>query len=158
RGVRVAGRPWDGLLRQTLHLSMLRLPRPGAPPVRDSSESAVRGAISLAELVVKPGPGEGPVAVGGPGGEAQDGGGLLQPPSREEAELDQLGTEGVLPGQLLQGLVHGREVVRGLGDGEVDLVEAEPAPIAAALEAAPGAGAVQQDAAHGFGDGGEEMP
>src|SRR5262249_23269706 len=123
-----------------------------------SSESAVRGAAPLAQLVEKPGSGEGPVAVGGPGGDAQDAGGLFQLQPREEAELDQLGTKGVLPRQFLQGLIDGREVVRGLFDGEVDLVQAEPAPIAAPLQAALVAGAVQQDASHGFRDGGKEMP
>ena len=73
--------------------------------------SALVGLVPLAQLVVQPGPGEGPVTVRGPAGDAQGGGGLFQRQPGEETEFDQLGTERVLLGQPLEGFVKGGEHV-----------------------------------------------
>src|SRR5207248_11158150 len=75
----------------------------------------------------------------------------------EETEFDQLGTERVLLGQLLKGFVEGGEVVGGFRDGEIDLIEAEASPVATALESALVVVAIDQDTAHGLGDGGKEV-
>src|SRR5438105_4869897 len=83
--------------------------------------------------------------------------GIFQRQAGEETEFDQLGTERVLLGQLLEGLVENGEVVGGFRDGEIDLVEAEVSPVAAPLESALVAGAVDQNAAHGLGDSGKEV-
>src|SRR5262245_55030688 len=83
--------------------------------------SALPGLVPPAQLIEKPGPCEGPVAVRGAAGQAQGGGGLVQSQTGEETEFHQLGAEGILPGQLLEGLVEGGEVVGGVRDQEVDL-------------------------------------
>src|SRR5262249_12274058 len=59
------------------------------------SESALRRIARRAQFVIEPGPRESPGAVGGPFGDAQGDGGLVQRQPPKEAELDQLGTQGV---------------------------------------------------------------
>src|SRR5437016_9615938 len=124
---------------------MLRWPRRCATHSRFFLASALVGLVAFAQLVVEPGPCEGPVAVRAPAGDAQGGGGLFQRQPGEETEFDQLGTERVLLGQLLKGFVEGGEVVGGFRDGEIDLIEAEASPVATALESALVAGAIDQD-------------
>src|SRR5438046_1462420 len=104
--------------------------------------STLSGLVALAQLVVQPGPCESPVAIRGSAGDAQGGSGIFQRQPGEETEFDQLGTERVLPGQLLECLVEGGEVVGRFGHGKIDLIEAEASPIAAPLEPALVAGAV----------------
>src|SRR5262249_45053845 len=75
-----------------------------------------------------------------------------------DPELDQFGTEFVFLGQLVQGLVEGEESVRRFRDRELDLVQVQAPPAAAALASVPVAGAVEEDAAHGFRGGGAGHP
>src|SRR3954451_1211382 len=90
-----------------------------------------RGLVPFAQLVVEPGPCERPVAVRGAAGNAQSGGRLLLRESREEPELDQLGTGRILLRQLLQGLAQREDVVGRFVDGEIDASEAQAPPAAA---------------------------
>src|SRR5262249_43518817 len=62
--------------------------------------------------------------------------------------------DGRQPGQRL---VQGEQVVGALGRGDGQAVEVEPLEPAAALGAAAGAGAFDEDAAHGLGGRGEEV-
>src|SRR5262249_21188977 len=71
---------------------------------------------------------------------------------------DQLGTGRIYLSQLVQGVVEVEQLVRRFRQGDVDVFEAQSPPAAAALEPAPVAGAVDEDAAHGLGGGSEEMP
>ncbi len=110
------------------------------------------------QSVVEPGAGEGPVPVGGTPGNPHRGGGLVQGQSSEEAELDQFRTRSVPPGEFLQGVVDGDEVVvRGLVRDE-DAFEIDPLSTTASLVSALVPGAVNEDAAHGLGGGREEVP
>src|SRR5262249_5653758 len=112
----------------------------------------------LAEGLVEPGPGVGPVAVGRPPGETQAGGGLLLRQTGEEAQLDQLGTRLILLRQPFQRLIDRDHVARRGIVPRRKAVQIPPPPLAAAFETLLVPGAVEEDAAHGLGGGGEEMP
>ena len=75
----------------------------------------------------------------------------------EDAELDELGLDRVLGGELLEGLVEGQQVVVGLGRGGLGGVEVYPAAVAAALEPVSPPGVLDQDPPHGLGRRGEEV-
>src|SRR5262245_18221748 len=115
------------------------------------------GARPVAQELVQPGPGVGPVAVGGSSCQAEGHGRLVERQAGEEAELDQFRTHRVFPGQALEGIVEGDEVlVRGVVHGR-QRVQIDALPTAAALETALLLGAVDEEAAHGLGTGGEEV-
>src|SRR5436309_40775 len=81
--------------------------------------------------------------------------GLVHGQAREVAQLDDLRGDGIVGGQLRQGLIDGQELVRGDGSGQVDGVDVDPPELAAPLFTALFSGAIDQDAAHGLGRGGE---
>src|SRR5438128_718287 len=73
------------------------------------------------DLLMEPGAGVGPVALGGRRGDAEEPGRLGAGEAAEIAQLDQLRLDRVLSGQLAQRLVDGQQVVvrlprRGLHD------------------------------------------
>src|SRR5262249_54011502 len=107
----------------------------------------------------EPAAGVGPVLLGGGEGDAEGGGRLLGGEAGEEAELDQRGLARALRLELAEGLVQGEQAVAvPLLQGRLEVVEVEPAPPAPGLAGLLVAGTVDQDAAHGLGGGGEEMP
>src|SRR5207302_11431762 len=120
-------------------------------------ESGLRRFLALAQGGIEPGPSEGPVAIGGTADDAKSLGCLIEREPREEPELDQLGTGRIFLRQLVQSVVEDEKLVRGFGEREFDVFEAQSPPTAAALEPAPLAGTVDEDAAHGLCGGGKEM-
>src|SRR5688500_18519633 len=67
------------------------------------------------DFVLEPGARVGPIAVGGGGRDAEDGGRLLTGQAREVAELHQFRFDGVFAGEALQGVLEGEQLVaRGL--------------------------------------------
>src|SRR5262249_61305168 len=110
---------------------------------------------AAADFGLEPGPGIGPVAVGGGRGDAQHLGGLLAGQAGKVAQLDELRLLGIDRGQLLEGLVEGEQLVVRLGCG--DGLEGLSSQVAAALLGTLPAGVVDQDTAHGGGRRREEM-
>ena len=91
--------------------------------------------------------------------DAQRGGRLLGGEAGEEPELDQLGLARVLRFELPEGLVQGEQAVAvPLLQGRLDVVEVEPAASAPGLAGLLVPGPVDQDAPHGLGGRGEEVP
>jgi hypothetical protein len=71
-----------------------------------------RGArIRSRDLSVQPGPRVGPVALRGSQWHPEGLGGLGHGQPGEEAEVDQSRRDGILPGQSLQGLIQGQEIL-----------------------------------------------
>src|SRR5206468_1836149 len=85
------------------------------------------------------------------------GGGLVAGQPGEETELHQFGGPRVGGGQLVDEFVQFEQVVIVVAGDEV-FVEVDADAAAAALEAALAAGALDEDAAHRLGGGGEEVP
>src|SRR6266851_7090761 len=83
-----------------------------ARPTFFSRSSPLR-LVPAAQGLVQPGPGIGPVAVGGPPGQPQGGGGILQRQAGEEAEFDQLGAGLILLRRPPQYLIQGQQIVFG---------------------------------------------
>ena len=107
-GVRLVSRPSDGSLAQRSTFNA-----PIRPRRCDSGREIFHGISARrlrrsCERGVEPGPGEGPVAVGGAADDAQGLGGLLERQPGEVAELDQLGACRVFRGQLGPGPRRGR--------------------------------------------------
>src|SRR5205814_1655669 len=82
-----------------------------------------------------------PEEVGRPRGDAEDRGGFIPGKPRKEPELDQLGGLRVVPGELVERLVHGQDVRRLTGRLCDDLVQVDPDLPPAALQAVFAAGA-----------------
>ena len=75
----------------------------------------------------------------------------------KEPEFDELRTGGVGSGEFIESFMDEEEGVFVTFGGDVDFVEVHPGPIAAVFEACFLAGAFDEDSAHGFGGGGEEV-
>src|SRR4051812_25716573 len=105
----------------------------------------------------EPGAGVGPPAFGGSEGDAEDFGGFFDCEAGEVAELYQFGLARLQRGEAVEGVVHSEELIVGLGAGDFNFVhdEMRGAGTAALREFPPGAG--DEDAAHGFGGGSEEV-
>src|SRR5262249_44092690 len=105
----------------------------------------------------EPGTGKGPVAVGGAVRDAEEVGRGFEGHPGEVVELDQFRGGGVPGGQPVEGFVHGQNVLdRGGRGGEV-VRQFDPSRLAAAFQAGLPPGALDQDAAHRLGGGGEEV-
>ena len=102
-------------------------------------------------------PGERPVPIGRPSREAQGLGGVAQRHPGEEPQFHQLGGDGVLAGQAVEGIVALEEVVIAGGGRGGEPVEVAPVPPAAPL--LPGAipVVVDQHPPHRLGRGAEEV-
>jgi len=98
-----------------------------------------------------------PGAVGCSRRDAQALGRLLERQPGEEPHLHQLGLDGVVLGELLQGLVQGQDFLCGAAGQQGVEVGGVALPAAAALETALAPRLLDQDAAHGRGGRGEEM-
>src|SRR6516162_3698968 len=93
-------------------------------PRRFFLKSTIRRLLALAQGGIKPGPGKRPVAVGRASDDAQGPGRLIERQSREETELDKLGTGRVFLRQPFQGVIEEKQLVRGIGERKVDALEA----------------------------------
>ena len=109
-------------------------------------------------LIVEPGAGKRPVAVGRGARDAKATGGVLHGQSSEEPQLHQARLDWVLHRQLGECLVQCEHVLRRrLGRG-VDGVERISPPPATVLQPLLAPRVLDEDAPHGLGRGGEEMP
>ena len=63
-----------------------------------------------------------------------------------------------LLGELVEGLVQGQQHRLRLGHAELQVIEADAQPVATAFDAPLAAGVLDEDAAHGLGRRGEEVP
>jgi hypothetical protein len=95
------------------------------------------------------------MAIGGGGGNPQDGGGLVAGQAREEPQLDQAGLERVQGGQPRQRFVEGQQFLVGRRGG--DVVEVEALQAAAAFLGLLAAGLVDADVTHSRRRRREEM-
>src|SRR5262249_19841694 len=109
------------------------------------------------EGVDQPGPGERPQPVGAPRCKPEGGGGLAQGEAGIEFELYQFRGLRVGLGQPAEGVVQFEQVRGGGGRGVGDRSEIDPVTVTATLESVLVPSAVNQDAAHGLGRGGEEV-
>src|SRR6516164_2168911 len=82
-------------------------------------------------LLVEPGAGVGPVAVGRGAGDVQTASGVLDGQPSEEAQLHQPRLDGILRRQLREGFVHCQQIVRRRFGGNSDGVERYALPVAA---------------------------
>ena len=73
------------------------------------------------------------------------------------AQLHNPGFQWVERGKFIQRLMHRQHGFIGVLDGEGDLLDVHALPLAATFFAALAAGAINQDAAHGFGRRAEEV-
>src|SRR5262245_63640549 len=129
--------------------------RAGITPRQSGKKSpAGRGPL---DGLVQPGPGVRPQPVAGPRGDAQHGGRLGDRQAGEEPKVDQVGRGLVLGGEPGEGLVERDQVLRPLGDGNIDGFEFLSGQGPAGLQAPLAAGGVDEDAAHRFGSRGEEV-
>lgn len=104
---------------------------------------------------MEPGSGVLPPALGGGHGDAEGGGGFVEVEADEVAELDELGLFRVEAGVFLERFVEGDEPGIGEGGGDGTIVELDPLESAAVADGLAGAGAVDEDVAHGFAGGAE---
>src|SRR5262245_43928237 len=99
-----------------------------------------------------------PIGIRGSGGNVEDRRGLLDRQAAEVAQLNESGSPGVPEGQPAKRLVERQQVLGGLRGGDLVRFEGLGRAAAAALLTVFAAGVLDQDAAHGLGRGGEEVP
>jgi hypothetical protein len=129
--------------------------RDGAAGVRGLSHFLVRTRVF--HLAAEPGPRIDPVAVGGPGGDAEDLGRRFAGEPSEVAQLEQRGLDRIALSELCRrGIEREQVLVRLRRRDEVGTEFLTP--MSAAVDpAAPPAGAFDRDAPHGGGRRGEEV-
>ncbi len=115
------------------------------------------GRFVIAQGVAEPGAGISPVTVGCTPTNAHDLGRFAEREAGESTEPHQLGTGGVLASQRLKRVVERQQVIAGRIVQHGIEVDADATPTSAPLLPAAIAGPVDQDPAHGFGRGGEEV-
>ena len=106
---------------------------------------------------MEPGAGVGPVPMEGAGGNAGEGGDFFPGETSEVLEFDELGAVGIDLGEFFEGFADGDDFV--VGDGGLDAGDAlvDLDVIATAFLGVAGTGAFDEDAAHRFGGGTEEV-
>ena len=98
-----------------------------------------------------------PVVIGCSRGDAQNFGGFLKRQSNEIAQLHQFGFNLVLSGEFVEGVVDSQELFVISRDGDFNAVNVHALLVAAATDRLFAAGAVDENPAHGFGGGSEEV-
>ncbi len=106
---------------------------------------------------MEPGAGVGPVAVGSAQGYVEGRGSLLGGQAGEIAELDDLGGDRLLGGELIEGLVECQQIAGRVVVAESDLVEVDTLEPAAMASSTLMPGLLDEDAPHRLGCGGEEV-
>jgi hypothetical protein len=109
------------------------------------------------ELLEQPQPGVVPLALGGRFGDAQRLGRVRNAQADVVTKLYQFGAFRRFGGQFLQGFINREQLVVGGRLGDLDLLEVDPLQPVTVPGAIPFAGAIDQDATHGLGRGGEEV-
>src|SRR5262249_2318666 len=110
------------------------------------------------EFAAKPCPCVNPLPIGAACGDSQDCGRLLTRQSGEIAQFHELRLKRIVFRQAMQRRVQCQEVEVWRGCDQAVGVRASTLPAAAVLATLLAAGVVNQDAAHGLGGGGKEMP
>jgi hypothetical protein len=113
--------------------------------------------IGRVKPLIEPGSGEGPVAVGCAEGNDKRQRGLLCGESGEVAQLDNLGDNRLLGGELIEDLVKCRQAAGRVVADCSDLVEINVAKPYTVAELALATGFFDQDASHRLDSSGEEM-
>jgi len=114
--------------------------------------------VGTAEGIEEPSPGERPVAVDGPEGEAEGVGRLPTSHLGKVPEFDHGRHLRLLGLQPAKGLIQGEDIIGPAVVAEGgDVVEVDPRAAPAVAGSALSAGVFDQDAAHGLGRGGEEV-
>src|SRR5262245_65771523 len=98
-----------------------------------------------------------PVIPGRARGDVQQFGGFVDGQAGEIPQLDQLGLDGVLRRELIEGLIDREQLIVGVWRGEIDLLDIHPLLSAPVTEGAFAAGPVNADAAPGLSGGGYDM-
>ena len=117
----------------------------------------VVGGLTRPRFRAEPGPGVGPEAVGLARGDAEQLGRLRNRQAGEVAQLDESAAPGVVVRQLGQGLVQGEQVVAGLPARRGPTRRGPCVPVRPRAWHGAAPGALDEDAAHGLGGGGEEV-
>src|SRR5262249_42880848 len=117
-----------------------------------------RGASVPVQLPEQPGTGESPVTLGGRTGDAEYLGRFLEGASREDTEFHDLGLLRMLLFELIQCVVQGQQIDRILARAAGQFRVFNTVETASPFLRAVAAGVVDEDAAHGLGGRGEEMP
>lgn len=99
----------------------------------------------------------GPVFVGGRAGDADCLGSVLDGQTGKIVELNQSSGLWILGGQTGQGFIDVEQLLSRRGETDINGVEWDTSTPAAALVGLLASGLIHEDAAHGFGRGGEEM-
>ena len=122
------------------------------------SEKSSSARPRTGDGVLEPCAGVGPVSVGGGPGQAEGGGRVLDGQPGEVPQFDHTRGDRVFGGEPGEGRIEGEQsVVRNLGFGR-DVGQLDPRAVAAVLLRPLAAGVFDEDAAHGLGRGGEEVP
>src|SRR5262245_54738452 len=119
--------------------------------------SAFGGRV-VREFAVQPGAGEGPVPLGGAEWEAQGGGRLFHRQSGEVTQLHQPRRNRLDFPEPCQNAVEVQQSIRSPVRWGMGLVEFDALPAAPVLRGLLAADLLDEDAAHGLGGRGEEMP
>lgn len=128
----------------------------GASSSRGQGER-IAGLLGF-EILTQPRAGVVPGVVGLPLGDAEGFGCLLHGQSREIAELDDFGREGIGRVEPVEGVVEGQQFVGVLARFDGEFIEWLPLSLAAPLERCFLASPFDENTAHGFGRSGQKMP
>jgi hypothetical protein len=109
------------------------------------------------DFAKKPGPGVGPIVVGGARGDAEDFGRFLEGHADEVAQLDQFRFGLALLCEFVERVIHGEQLVVVARGGKFRRLKINALLPASMTQRALAAGVVNQDAAHRLGCRGEEM-
>jgi hypothetical protein len=120
------------------------------------SRERASGLLAL-NFVVEPGLGVGPILFNCTFGKAKYFGGFRRSHADEETQLHDLGLNGTVSGQPVKRLVDGQEMVLVGRHGDVHVFKIHLLQAAAVTAGQLAPGVVNQEMAHGFGRGGEEM-
>ena len=99
----------------------------------------------------------GPILLDGAFGQAKNFGGFRSGHADEETQLDDLGLNGTVRGQPVKRVADGQEMVLVGRQGEVNVFNIHSLQAATVTLGKFAPGVVNQEMAHGFGGGGEEM-
>lgn len=110
-----------------------------------------------ANLLMQPGPREGPDTVSSPGRDAQELGGVGVGKTHEIPQMDKFHRLGIHDLQPIQGRVEGHQIFVDLWRGDGHVRQLIPGQISAPFDAILAAGVLDQYPPHGLGCGGEEV-
>ena len=129
----------------------------GAPWTRDRPAATSLYVSVPLDFLEEPGPGVGPVIIGGARGDVQNSGGFFQGHADEIAQLHQFGLDLVLVGKFVECLVYGENLIVVTRRGKFHTLKLHALLVAAVPQSTLAAGIVNKNTPHGLGGGGEKM-